>query len=201
MYRRLIKPMLDRFTAFVLLLITLPVTVPVMILLFIANRGNVWFVQERPGKNGAPFRLIKFKTMTDARDTNGNLLADHLRLTTIGKFVRRTSLDELPQLMNVLSGHMSIVGPRPLLMEYLPLYQPWQQRRHDVLPGITGWAQVNGRNAISWSRKFELDVWYVDHLSFATDLKILFLTMLRVLRAEGISGAGSATMEKFDGKS
>ena len=188
-------------TALILLVVTSPVMILVIVLLMVFNHGKVWFIQQRPGKHGLPFRLIKFRTMNDARDDSGHLLPDHQRLTALGRFIRKTSLDELPQLINVLSGKMSIVGPRPLLMEYLPLYQPWQKRRHDVLPGITGWAQVNGRNAITWARKFELDVWYVDHGGFITDLKILFLTLLRVVRAEGISGAGSATMEKFDGKS
>ena len=201
MYRRIVKPFLDRLTALMLLVVTSPVMLLVIFLLVFFNHRKVWFIQQRPGKDGLPFRLIKFQTMNDARDDNGNLLPDHQRLTALGRFIRKTSLDELPPLINVLSGKMSIVGPRPLLMEYLPLYQLWQKRRHEVLPGITGWAQVNGRNAITWTRKFELDVWYVDHGGFSTDLKILFLTLLRVVRAEGISGAGSATMEKFDGKS
>lgn len=164
-YRRLVKPLLDRITALLLLLLTSPVMLMVILLLVMFNRGKVWFVQQRPGRNGVPFRLIKFCTMTDERDAGGNLLPDARRLTNIGRFIRRTSLDELPQLINVLTGSMSVVGPRPLLMEYLPLYQPWQMRRHEVQPGITGWAQVNGRNAITWSRKFELDVWYVDRKS------------------------------------
>jgi undecaprenyl phosphate N,N'-diacetylbacillosamine 1-phosphate transferase len=176
-----------------------PVVVIIVLLLAIANRGKVWFVQERPGKDGKLFRVIKFKTMTDERDESGNLLPDEKRLTRIGKFVRKTSLDEIPQLFNVLLGHMSFVGPRPLLKEYLPLYSEVQRRRHLVKPGITGWAQVNGRNTLSWQQKFEYDAWYVDHISFALDFKILFLTAVKVLKAEGISSESSVTMEKFRG--
>jgi lipopolysaccharide/colanic/teichoic acid biosynthesis glycosyltransferase len=161
--------------------------------------GPVLFVQERPGLNGRPFRLVKFRTMIDARRADGTVASDAERLTPIGRLLRSTSLDELPELYNVLVGDMSLVGPRPLLMEYLPLYDAHQRRRHEVRPGITGWAQVNGRNAISWERKFDLDVWYVDNASFALDLKILWLTLWRVLRREGISGAGSATAERFTG--
>lgn len=168
-------------------------------MLAIANRGRVWFAQQRPGKNGKPFWVIKFKTMNDARDAQGNLLADEHRLTAVGKFIRRTSLDEIPQLLNVLKGEMSIVGPRPLLMEYVPLYNERQRKRHDVVPGITGWAQVNGRNAISWSQKFEYDVWYVQHQSFLLDIKILILTFIKVFKAEGITSDTSVTMEKFRG--
>jgi lipopolysaccharide/colanic/teichoic acid biosynthesis glycosyltransferase len=163
------------------------------------NKGKVWFRQPRPGLEGRIFTVIKFKTMTDAKDERGNLLPDSKRLTAIGKFIRKTSLDELPQLFNVLCGNMSIVGPRPLLTEYLSLYSDDQRRRHNVKPGITGWAQVNGRNAISWEQKFAYDVWYVDHQSFGLDIKILFLTVLKVVQAEGISGEGSATMERFTG--
>ena len=170
-----------------------------MLFLALANNGKIWFRQERPGKNGVVFRVLKFKTMTDARDHQGNHLGDEHRLTWIGHIVRKTSLDEIPQLFNVLAGDMSIVGPRPLLVEYLPLYSEEQKRRHEVKPGITGWAQVNGRNAIGWQQKFTYDVWYVDHLSFWLDLKILFLTALKVLKAEGISSEGSVTMEKFSG--
>lgn len=157
------------------------------------------FIQLRPGKNGRPFRMIKFRTMTDARDAQGNLLPDAARLTPFGRFLRSTSLDELPELWNVLKGDMSLVGPRPLLMEYLPLYSPEQARRHEVRPGITGWAQINGRNAISWEEKFALDVWYVDNRSFWLDLKILFLTVKRVLVRDGISHGEEATMPKFSG--
>ena len=168
-------------------------------MLAIANKGKVWFTQSRPGRNEKIFNVIKFKTMTDECDHHGNLLPDEQRLTRVGKFIRATSLDELPQLINVLKGEMSIVGPRPLLIEYLLLYNDKQRRRHEVVPGITGWAQVNGRNAISWKQKFEYDVWYIDHQSFLLDLKILFLTVLKVIKAEGISSDTSATMEKFRG--
>jgi len=159
----------------------------------------VLFIQVRPGLNGKPFLMFKFRTMTDARDANGNLLPDAQRLTPFGRFLRASSLDELPELWNVLRGDMSLVGPRPLLMEYLPLYSPEQTRRHEVRPGITGWAQVNGRNAISWTDKFALDVWYVDHQTMWLDLRILWLTMRKVLVREGISAAGEATMPKFEG--
>lgn len=171
-----------------------------MFALAIAHKGKVWFIQPRPGIHGRIFRLIKFKTMTDERDHDGNLLPDEARMTRAGKFIRRTSIDELPQLLNVLKGDMSLIGPRPLLVEYLPLYNAGQRRRHEVRPGITGWAQVNGRNALSWNDRFAMDVWYVDHLSFSLDLKILFLTLVKVLRAEGISGEGSVTMKKFTGE-
>ena len=187
------------FTALIVLIIASPVLLIVILLLAIANGGKVWFLQPRPGLHGKIFRVIKFKTMTDAKDESGHLLPDSVRLTAIGKFVRSTSLDELPQLINVLKGDMSIVGPRPLLVEYLPLYNEVQRHRHDVKPGITGWAQVNGRNAISWQQKFEYDVWYVKHQSFALDLKILFLTVKKVFIAEGISSDSHATMEKFRG--
>ncbi len=170
-----------------------------MLLLLIANNGKPFFLQQRPGKNEKIFTVIKFKTMNDKKDENGNLLPDEERLTTIGKFIRKTSLDEIPQLLNVIKGDMSLVGPRPLLVEYLPLYNEFEKRRHEVKPGITGWAQVNGRNAISWQQKFEYDVWYVDHLSFGLDMKILFMTFVKVFKSEGINAAGSATMEKFKG--
>lgn len=160
----------------------------------------VIFNQTRPGLHGRPFQMVKFRTMREARDDEGNLLPDSERLTRFGRFLRSTSLDELPELWNVLTGEMSLVGPRPLLMEYLPLYTLEQMRRHEVLPGITGWAQVNGRNAISWDDKFALDVWYVDNQSFALDLKILWLTMLKVIKREGISADGNATMPKFRGQ-
>ena len=168
-------------------------------LLAIANKGSVFFTQTRPGHHERLFRVIKFKTMTDERDGSGKLLPDEARLTGIGKFIRKTSLDELPQLINVLKGEMSFVGPRPLLVEYLPLYSPEQRRRHSVRPGITGWAQVNGRNAISWHQKFAYDIWYVNNVSFLVDLKILVMTAFKVLRAQGISSETSATMERFTG--
>ena len=199
MYTTVVKPCIDFIVALCLLIIASPVILLVIIFLFIANRGKVWFVQARPGKHGKIFSVIKFKTMTDSRDALGNLLPDEARLTWIGKLIRKTSLDELPQLINVVKGDMSIVGPRPLLIKYLPLYNEVQRKRHDVKPGITGWAQVNGRNAISWSQKFTYDVWYVHHISFILDVKILFLTVLKVFKAEGISSATSVTMEEFDG--
>lgn len=172
----------------------------VSILLFIANQGKPFFFQARPGKNGDIFKVIKFKTMNDKKGPNGELLPDADRLTSVGSFVRKTSLDEIPQLLNVIKGDMSLVGPRPLLVEYLPLYSATQQRRHEVKPGITGWAQVNGRNAISWEQKFTYDVWYVDNISLALDIKILFMTVLKVFKSEGISQDGQATMTKFEGK-
>lgn len=198
-YCHLIKPIFDRLAALIILVVTSPLFLVVMALLFFINRGHIWFIQPRPGKDGKIFHVIKFKSMNDMRDAQGNLLPDEKRLTTVGKFVRRTSLDELPQFINVLKGDMSIVGPRPLLVEYLPRYTAEQRRRHEVLPGITGWAQVNGRNAVSWQDRFAHDLWYVENISFAVDLKILFLTVLKVFRAEGISSRSSVTMEKFEG--
>jgi undecaprenyl phosphate N,N'-diacetylbacillosamine 1-phosphate transferase len=199
LYVSVIKPLLDKLVALIMLLITSPLFIVCMILLAITNRGHIWFVQPRPGKYGKMFKVIKFKTMRDEYDSKNNLLPDDLRLTRLGKLIRKTSLDELPQLLNVLKGDMSFVGPRPLLMDYLPLYNAEQRRRHDVMPGITGWAQVNGRNTISWQQKFAFDVWYVDHVSFGLDIKILFLTLLKVFKAEGINSATAATMEKFRG--
>lgn len=199
MYTSIIKPFFDKVFAFLILLLTSPFLLIVVISLFITNRGHVWFKQDRPGKNGKIFTVIKFKTMSDERDHQGNLLPDEKRLTTIGRFIRKTSLDELPQLINVLRGDMSFVGPRPLLAEYLPLYNKEQLKRHQVTPGITGWAQVNGRNTVSWPQKFAYDVWYVDHISFALDIKILLLTVMKVFKAEGISSTTSETMEKFHG--
>ena len=176
-----------------------PVFIVVVVLLAIANRGKPFFLQRRPGRGGYIFRVIKFKTMNDLRGKDGELLPDAARLTAIGRFVRKTSLDEIPQLLNVIKGDMALVGPRPLLEEYLPLYDKTQMHRHDVRPGITGWAQVNGRNAISWQQKFAYDVWYVNNLSFAVDIRILLLTVRNVLRSEGISSETSATMETFRG--
>ncbi len=168
--------------------------------LHFANKGaGAFFLQERPGKGGKIFKVVKFKTMTDGRDTDGNLLPDAQRLTKVGRFIRSTSIDELPQLWNVFKGDMSLIGPRPLLVQYLPLYSPEQARRHEVRPGITGWAQCHGRNAISWQKKFELDVWYVDHISFITDCKVILTTIKKVLGREDISSATSATMEVFNG--
>jgi len=199
MYKRIFKPIFDFVLSFILFLLLSPFFIITSILLFIANRGSVFFFQRRPGKNEQIFKVIKFKTMNDRKDSEGNLLPDAERLTAIGKFVRKTSLDEIPQLLNVIKGDMSLVGPRPLLVEYLDLYDPFQRQRHDVRPGITGWAQVNGRNAISWSQKFDYDIWYVKHQSFAIDLKILWLTIARVFKSEGINQAGHVTMEKFKG--
>ncbi|GGJ24906.1 sugar transferase [Deinococcus roseus] len=175
---------------------------PMLLIAFLIQRNMgspVIFSQVRPGLKGRPFRMVKFRTMKNARDAKGNDLPDAQRLTPLGSFLRKTSLDELPELWNVLKGEMSLVGPRPLLMEYLPLYSPEQARRHEVRPGVTGWAQVNGRNAISWEEKFRLDVWYVDHCSLALDLKILVMTVQKVFKREGISAAGEATMSRFTG--
>ena len=200
MYRGLIKRGFDCCVALVIMLLFVPLFLVCMMVLGIVNRDiNIFFLQARPGKNGKIFYVVKFKTMTDERGTNGELLPDEKRLTKIGKFIRSTSLDELPQLINVLKGDMALIGPRPLLPEYLPLYSKEQARRHEVRPGITGWAQVNGRNAISWMKKFELDVWYVDHCSFLLDLKIIFLTMRKVLLRKDISSNTSVTMEAFTG--
>lgn len=192
--------MIDCCLAMVAIVVLSPVMAAVAVLLAVANKGaGVVFTQTRPGKNGRLFKVMKFKTMTDERDENGNLLPDAQRLTKTGKFIRSTSLDELPQLFNVLKGDMALIGPRPLLPQYLPLYSKEQARRHDVRPGITGWAQVHGRNAISWKKKFELDVWYVDHCSFWLDLKIILLTVKKVVVREGITKEGQATTEFFNG--
>ncbi|MGF1532580.1 MAG: sugar transferase [Bernardetiaceae bacterium] len=199
MYNPYFKRWIDVAASFLGLLLVSPILLWAMIWLYRANQGKVFFFQERPGKNGKPFYIIKFKTMNDRRDAKGQLLPDAERITPAGAFMRKYSLDELLQLVNVLKGEMSLVGPRPLLMEYLPLYSPTQQRRHHVRPGITGWAQVNGRNATTWPQRFENDVWYVDHLSFALDMKILWMTVRKVIYSEGISSETSATMEKFTG--
>ena len=192
--------MIDFIIVFCVLAVIWPILLFVMFWLHFANKGTgIFFTQERPGKNGKIFKVIKFKTMTDKRDANGKLLSDAERLTKVGRFVRSTSVDELPQLFNVLKGDMALVGPRPLLPQYLSLYSKEQARRHEVRPGITGWAQVNGRNAISWNKKFALDVWYVDHCSFLLDLKIIFLTIKKVFVREGISSDTSVTMEPFTG--
>ena len=192
--------MTDFIIALCVLAIIWPILAVIALWLHFANKGaGTFFLQERPGKNGKIFKVIKFKTMTDERDASGDLLPDEQRLTKVGKFVRSTSIDELPQLFNVLKGDMALIGPRPLLPQYLPLYSKEQARRHEVRPGITGWAQCHGRNAISWTKKFELDVWYVDHCSFLLDLKIIFLTIKKVLVREGISSETSATMEPFTG--
>lgn len=199
MYKTLIKPFFDFIFALIGILLLSPILIVATIALFIANQGKPFFLQPRPGKNGTIFTIIKFKTMNDKKDAAGNLLSDAERLTKIGALVRKTSLDEIPQLFNVLKGDMSIIGPRPLLVEYLPLYNETQKRRHHVKPGITGWAQVNGRNAISWEDKFKLDVDYVEHQSFLLDLKIIFLTIKKVFVSEGISQQGQATTTKFEG--
>jgi undecaprenyl phosphate N,N'-diacetylbacillosamine 1-phosphate transferase len=199
LYRQFVKPFFDFGLALFMLVITSPVLVLSMIALAIANKGKIWFTQSRPGLHDKIFTLIKFKTMTDEKDADGNLLPDDKRLTAVGKLIRKTSIDELPQLVNVVKGDMSIVGPRPLLVEYLDLYSEEQRKRHHVKPGITGWAQVNGRNTVSWVDKFNYDVWYVGHISLWLDIKIIFLTVIKVFKAEGISGVGSVTMEKFRG--
>lgn len=200
MYQSFFKRTIDFVGALTGLLILSPLFVLVTIGLYFANQGKPFFFQTRPGKNGALFQIIKFKTMNDNKDENGNLLSDAERLTKVGSFVRKTSLDEIPQLINVIKGDMSLIGPRPLLTNYLHLYNDFQNRRHEVKPGITGWAQVNGRNSISWDKKFELDIWYVDHISFWVDIKIILKTIQRVVQSEGINAAGAATIEPFNGK-
>ncbi len=199
MYRSLFKPLFDFIFAAIALLLAMPVIVPVTVFLYFANDGKPFFFQLRPGKNGRIFKIVKFKTMNDRCDPNGNLLPDEQRLTRIGAFVRKTSLDEIPQLINILKGDMSLIGPRPLLTTYLHLYNDFQNRRHEVKPGITGWAQVNGRNAISWDKKFEYDVWYVDHVNFMLDVKIFFRTIQKVLKSEGINAADAKSVEPFQG--
>lgn len=200
MYLHFFKRIFSIIISFLALTILIPLFLLIIIILTFANRGaGAFFVQQRPGKNTKIFKVIKFKTMTDERDEKGSLLPDAERLTKIGKFIRSTSIDELPQLINVLKGEMSLIGPRPLLIQYLPLYNKEQMRRHEIRPGITGWAQVNGRNSISWQQRFELDVWYVDNCSLWLDLKIVFLSFNKVLKREGISSATSPTMEGFTG--
>ena len=200
MYKALVKPTFDFLAAAVGLVVLSPLFVVITVVLYFSNQGKPFFTQRRPGKNTTIFHIIKFKTMNDKKDANGQLLPDSQRLTSMGSFIRKTSLDEIPQLINVLTGDMSLIGPRPLLTNYLHLYSDFQNRRHEVKPGITGWAQVNGRNAISWDKKFEYDVWYVDNSSFILDCKILFKTVLKVLKSEGINAANAATIEPFDGK-
>lgn len=199
LYKNIIKRVLDFVVAAIAFLLLSPIFIVLTILLFLANGGKPFFVQPRPGKGGKVFNVIKFKTMNDRKDTNGQLLPDADRLTAVGSFVRKTSLDEIPQLLNVIKGDMSLVGPRPLLVGYLPLYNEFQSRRHEVRPGITGWAQVNGRNAISWEQKFNYDVWYVTNISPLLDLKICFMTVQKIFKADDISSATSVTMEKFTG--
>jgi undecaprenyl phosphate N,N'-diacetylbacillosamine 1-phosphate transferase len=199
MYKIVLKRCVDLSIALVSLIVTLPVLLIVVFLLAIANKGKVFFIQQRPGLHGKVFYIVKFKTMNDKIDAEGNLLSDDIRLTAVGKWVRKLSLDEVPQLLNVIKGDMSLVGPRPLLVEYLPLYNTEQRRRHTVRPGITGWAQVNGRNEVDWVTKFKLDVYYVENISIGLDLKIVWMTTVKVFMSEGISSGTSVTMEKFMG--
>ena len=199
MYRKYLKQAFDSLVALFAFIVLSPLFILCCLFLAIANNGHIFFFQPRPGKDERIFTVIKFRTMNDRKDVMGNLLPDAVRLTAIGKIVRKTSLDEIPQLLNVIKGDMSLVGPRPLLVEYLQLYNAAQRKRHSVKPGITGLAQVNGRNAISWQQKFEYDTWYVDHISFGLDMKILYMTLAKVFKTEGINAAGSATMEKFKG--
>lgn len=199
MYRNIIKPIIDFLIALVGLIVLSPLLILVIILLTLANKGNPFFYQKRPGKDEKIFKIVKFRTMTNERDSNGNLLPDAERLTGVGKFVRKTSIDEIPQLVNVLMGDMSLIGPRPLLPQYLSIYDERQKKRHYVRPGITGWAQVNGRNAISWKQKLEYDAWYVENISASLDLKILIKTIKKVILSEDINTANMATTEPFNG--
>jgi len=199
MYKKYFKRLFDFFAAFLVLMLTSPLFLITMVILFIQNAGKPFFFQERPGMNQQPFFIIKFKTMNDKKDANGKLLQDNERITFFGKWIRKMSIDELPQLINVLKGDMSLIGPRPLLFKYIPLYSKTQNRRHEVRPGITGWAQVNGRNSISWTKKFELDVDYVDSMSFALDMKIFWLTIMKIVKTEGVNQTDSRPMQPFDG--
>jgi len=199
MYKFFFKPLLDFILSLLGLIISSPLFLIVFIALLFANKGKVFFLQNRPGKNEEIFKIIKFRTMNDKKDAHGNLLPDVERLTAIGKLVRKTSLDEIPQLINVLLGNMSLIGPRPLLPEYLPLYNDFQKKRHHIKPGITGWAQINGRNAVEWEKKFKFDVWYVENMSFFLDLQIMFLTLKKVLKLEGVNREGEATNIAFKG--
>jgi lipopolysaccharide/colanic/teichoic acid biosynthesis glycosyltransferase len=199
MYKNYLKRLIDFTAAFIGFLLLSPVFLVVTVFLYFANQGKPFFFQLRPGKNGELFKIIKFKTMNDKTDSEGNLLPNVQRLTKVGRFVRKTSLDEIPQLLNVIKGDMSLVGPRPLLPEYLPMYNPIQRRRHEVRPGITGWAQVNGRNTISWTQKFAYDVYYVDHCSLLLDIKILFKTVIKTIQAKDINAGKEIIMDKFNG--
>lgn len=198
-YKNILKPLFDAVLALLFLLLLSPIFLFILIVLTFANKGKPFFYQPRPGQNEKIFKIIKFKTMNEQRGIDGDLLPDKDRLTSVGKFVRKTSLDEIPQLLNVIKGDMSLIGPRPLLVKYLPLYSDFQKRRHDVRPGITGWAQVNGRNALSWEDKFKYDVWYVDNQSFSLDVKIFLRTLKKVVKSEGISAQGQATTKPFTG--
>jgi undecaprenyl phosphate N,N'-diacetylbacillosamine 1-phosphate transferase len=199
LYRSFLKRLIDLLLSMLGFLFLLPISVPLGIMLFCVNRGRVFFLQARPGLHSQIFYIIKFKTMRDAYNSKGELLPDSERLTKIGQFIRKTSLDEIPQLLNVIKGDMSLIGPRPLLVEYLTLYNSEQSKRHNVKPGITGWAQVNGRNAITWEQKFKYDVWYVNNLSLMLDIKIIWMTLIKVINSEGISQQGHVTMNKFEG--
>jgi lipopolysaccharide/colanic/teichoic acid biosynthesis glycosyltransferase len=199
MYKIYIKSITDFCISLLVLIVASPILILITLLLFFSNKGKPFFFQLRPGKNDKIFKIIKFKTMNDKKESEGNLLSDAKRLTKVGAFVRKTSLDEIPQLINVIKGDMSLIGPRPLLPEYLPLYNDFQKRRHEVKPGITGWAQVNGRNLISWQQKFEYDIWYVENISFLLDCKIVFLTIKKVFKREGISAENSVSAEAFKG--
>ncbi|WP_396147960.1 sugar transferase [Flavobacterium sp.] len=199
LYRKYFKRIIDFLFSLIGIVLLFPIFIIVFILLFINNNGSPFFVQKRPGLNERIFKILKFKTMNDKKDENGNLLPDADRLTKLGSFIRKTSLDEIPQLINVLKGDMSLVGPRPLLPDYLSKYSNFQARRHEVKPGVTGWVQVNGRNGLEWDKKFELDVWYVDNISFTLDVKILFKTVQKVIKSDGINAADSATIEPFQG--
>lgn len=200
MYKHFLKGLIDFLVALCAFILLSPIFIVVTLLLTIANQGKPFFFQDRPGKNERIFKVIKFKTMNDRKDAQGKLLPDSVRLTPVGKIIRKTSLDEIPQLINVIKGDMSLVGPRPLRVHYLPLYNETQKRRHLVRPGITGWAQINGRNTISWTKKFEYDVWYVDNLSFLLDLKIIYKTFIKVFQAKDINASQDVTMEPFNGK-
>ena len=199
MYKHFFKRVIDFTASLIGFIVVLPLFVLIVLFLTIANDGKPFFFQKRPGKNGKVFKIVKFKTMNDKKDKNGKLLSDEVRLTAVGKFVRKTSLDEIPQLLNVIIGDMSLIGPRPLLTDYLHLYNDFQNRRHEVKPGITGWAQVNGRNAISWDKKFEYDVWYVDNIGFLLDCKIILKTVQKVIQSEGINAQDGNTIEPFNG--
>jgi lipopolysaccharide/colanic/teichoic acid biosynthesis glycosyltransferase len=200
LYKSFFKPLIDKCVAIGVLSVTSPFFILATISLWFANSGKPFFFQARPGRNGRIFKIYKFKTMNDKKDKNGNLLPDSERLTPVGRFLRKTSFDEIPQLINVLTGDMSLIGPRPLLLEYLPLYSPEQMKRHEVKPGITGWAQVNGRNLVQWSQRLEMDAWYAENVSFLLDMKIAWLTVKKTVAAEGVSSKGSETMEKFKGE-